>query len=635
MTLLAPWAFWFLSVIPVIVMLYLLKLKRRPVQVSTLMFWQRVLKESRRRALFQRLRNWLSMLLHLLIFLLILLALAKPEWGRFIKSGASTVLILDARARMQAMEKDGQTRFEKAKQMLASYISRAGDQNQMTLLVSHDTPEVIVPFSGNEKAFQQAIASLQPTDAAGTLDSTVHLADELLSSRAGEKRIVIFTDQKSAISNLNSAEAVGRGQQSEIDFVPTGTPQPNVAITRFAARPLPASPQTSQILLELQNFSNVPANGNVELYLDGNLIDVKPFTLLAHGSKTSIFPSVRQPGENSRGWLIARLDTKDALASDNEAFAVLASRQPARVLLVTRGNWFLEKMLAADDLLKFDLLAPDAFESGMAKNFDAVILDDVMPAGFDLQKTEGNFLFIKKTPFAENPKPLDQPLITDVDEESPLMRLVNLKNVTFLRALEIPLQGTIGAWHFTAPLRSFDNPLVIAGSREAGGGEQRMVAFSFDIADSDLPLRVAFPLLMSNTLEWLAGERSDAASSFQAGAVMELQPKQTIWKEAQRVISPQTKIDPSQLARNSFQPLKNGFYLLQTGENMEWIAVNTFSESESDLLGTNAENTAIEAPAQNPSFALFTSRPLWNYFALAAFALFSLEWWLYHCRRTE
>src|SRR4051812_7949516 len=104
MSFLAPWAAWFLAGVPVIVLLYLLKLKRRPVAVSTLMFWQRVLQESRRRALFQRLRHLLSLLLHLLIFLLVLGALAKPTFDRFIAAGSSTVIVLDARARMQVVE---------------------------------------------------------------------------------------------------------------------------------------------------------------------------------------------------------------------------------------------------------------------------------------------------------------------------------------------------------------------------------------------------------------------------------------------------------------------------------------------------------------------------------------------------
>jgi len=72
MSFLLPWAFGFLAVIPAIVALYLLKIRRRPATVSTLLFWRRVLEENRRRALFQRLRNFLSLLLFLLIFLLIL-----------------------------------------------------------------------------------------------------------------------------------------------------------------------------------------------------------------------------------------------------------------------------------------------------------------------------------------------------------------------------------------------------------------------------------------------------------------------------------------------------------------------------------------------------------------------------------
>src|SRR4030095_762103 len=127
MTFLSPWAAWFLAGVPIIVLLYLLKLKRRPLTVSTLMFWQRVLQQSRRRALFQRLRNLLSLLLHLLIFLLILGALAKPVLDRLIRAGSSTVLIFDTRARMQAFE-GGQTRFERARKLAEPYLRQANTE---------------------------------------------------------------------------------------------------------------------------------------------------------------------------------------------------------------------------------------------------------------------------------------------------------------------------------------------------------------------------------------------------------------------------------------------------------------------------------------------------------------------------
>src|SRR5258708_10459363 len=107
MTFLNAWAAGFAALAPVIVLLYLLKLKRRPLPVSTLIFWQRVLEESRRRALFQKLRHLLSLLLHLLIFALILAALARPVFDRAVREGSSTVLIVDTLARMQAHETAG------------------------------------------------------------------------------------------------------------------------------------------------------------------------------------------------------------------------------------------------------------------------------------------------------------------------------------------------------------------------------------------------------------------------------------------------------------------------------------------------------------------------------------------------
>ncbi len=638
MTFLNPLAFSFLTIVPVIVLLYLLKLKRRPVHVSTLMFWQRVLRENRRRALFQKLRQLLSLLLHLLIFLLILLALAKPEFDRFVKAGASTVLILDTRARMQARESAGESRFEKAKRLVAVRASRAGPQNQMALLAADSDANVVVPFTGDGKALQEAIAKLEPTDAAGDLKASLQFADELLASRSGPKQIVVFTDTESKIQ-LQRTRSDGQAfhPESKIEFVSTGTGSDNVAITRFATRPVPASRQTSEVLLEISNFSDKPARGNVELYFDGKAIDVKPYAIEPNGRRLDIFPSVPRAGANARGWLTARLDSKDALAVDNAACAVLPAHEPARILLVTRDNWFIEKMLEADDLIKFDLLAPDAFRLDMAKNFDAVILDGELPEGFDLEKAAGNCLFIKKTPFATDPSLLDQPLVSDTDETSPILRLVNLQNVTFLRSEKIRFREAVGSWRFQAPLRSFDHPLVITGSRRfENAREQRLAAFGFDVADSDLPLRVAFPLLMSNTLQWLAGETAEAAMSAHAGEAIDLSRGQTVWTEPQRAITTIGKIDSAHLARSSFRPVKNGFYLVQDEDKLSWLAVNTFSATESDLRTSDtAAKSAQPLRIPQSAFRDLVAWHFWTWLALAAFALCYLEWWLYHRRRTE
>ena len=624
MTFLNTWALAFTAIAPVIVLLYLLKLKRQPMTVSTLMFWQRVLQESqRRRAFFQRLRQLLSLLLHLLIFALILGALLRPTLDRFVRDGASTVVIIDTRARMQATEPGGQTRFAKARAEALALTRQASPQRQFAIISTHATPTVIAPFTDDETTLRHALDTLTPTDATGSLDPAIHLADQLLAARKGDRRILVLTDREPSPITAH---------QSPITFLPLATPRDNLAITRLATRPLLNSPQTSEVLLEIANFGRTAARGNVELSFDGRLLEVKPFALEPGARKIEIFPTVPRPSRNTRGWLTARLDTPDALAADNIAYAVLPTDPPVRVLLVTRGNWFLEKLLAADHGLSFELVEPAAFTPGIAAKFDAIVFDNFLPANSDLTTARGNYLFIKQTPFADSGPPLDQPLISETDAQHPALRLVNLQNVTFLRAASLAVPKLKG-WSWQTPIRAFDHPLMITGERRATP-PQRLAALALDVADSDLPLRVAFPLLISNTLHWLAGENVTAPTRLTAGETLALATHEFVGAQPQTLSPPASPGGSTKTARDFFQPLTNGFYALTTAEGPRWLAVNTFSEAESDLR---------TAPSQTPAGptlpAISTTQipawQLWRYLALAAFALFACEWWLFHRRRTE
>ena len=622
MTFLNTWAIAFAGIAPLIVLLYLLKLKRRALPVSTLMFWQRVLQENRRRAFFQKLRQLLSLLLHLLIFALILGALARPTFDRLVREGASTVLIVDTRARMQAVEGSGESRFQAAKKLAAGYARQASVQRQMAILSVNTTTTVAASFTDDEKPLLEALGTLAVTDAGGDLASALQLARDLLASRQGEKQIVVFTDKAPA------------GRQAGIEYVATGTSQDNVAITRLAARPLFNSPQTSEVLLEMRNFGPDIAVGNVEISHDGRLLDVKPFEIPPGGRKLDIFPSVPRSGSSARGWLTARIDTQDALAADNTAYAVLPATPTRRVLLVSKGNWFLEKLLAADHGLKFELLSPDSFTPALAKKFDVVILDNCATGEIDVRAAATNFLFLRQTPFSAAPEIIEQPLITDLDASHPALRLVSLQNVTVVRAATLARPADGDGWTWQAPIRSFDHPLLITGEKRTPAGARRVAALAFDVAESDLPLRVAFPLLISNTLQWLAGEATETPRAFAAGETILLAADETLWSQPQTKFARDLRPDPAQFARGFFQPLASGFYLLQQPGAAHWIAVNTFSEAESNLRSDSIPSGP--PPSLRPiSLAALGGWPLWRYLALAAFALFAFEWWLYHRRRTE
>jgi len=636
MTFLNLWAVGFAAVAPVIVLLYLMKLKRRALPVSTLMFWQRVLQESRRRAYFQKLRHFLSLLLHLLIFALILGALMRPVFDRFVREGGSTVLILDTRARMQAAEPDGSPRFARAKAQAAGFIRQTSGARQMALISANAAPVVVTPFTDDEKALRQGLDGLAPTDAGGDLESAIRLAEDLLASRKGERRVLVLTDHAPKDSG-----ATGQKHPLPVTYVACGRASDNVAITRFATRPLLNSPETSEILLEIANFTRKPAKGNVEISFDGKLLDVKPYLLAAGEKRLEIFPTVPRPSSQARGWLTARLDTPDALAEDNIAYAVLSAQPPSRVLLVTKGNWFLEKLLAADQATAFELVEPGAFNPTLASKFDVVILDQFLPTGFDLASTPGNFLFIKATPFGDGKAPLEQPLITDTEAQNPVMRLVNLQNITLLRAASLTLPKTEG-WNWQAPIRSFDHPLMITGERLGASPSRRVAALAIDITDSDLPLRVAFPLMMSNAIHWLAGEQTAEMPGALAGAVVPLDANESISTEPEfpgTLASKETrkavqKGAPKAARGGFFQPLRNGFYRINRPDGAHWLAVNTFDPAESDLRAPDAPLDESPRLSLLP-LANFASWPVWQYLAIAAFALFACEWWLFHRRRTE
>ena len=522
MTFLNPLALVFAALVPLIVILYLLKLRRQPARVSTLMFWQRVTADRRRRALFQRLRQVLSLLLQLLIFGLLLFALARPELRSFrgTEAGLSTVVVLDARARMQASAANGETRFSQARRAAASYLRRASVRQPCALLVADGpAPRVVVGMTGDERTLLDGLDSVQPMDAGGRIEPAVILAHELLAAHPGGRRIVLVTDHTPALPPAIAASG-------EVDLQRVGASTAaleNVGITRLTARALPNSPETDEVFLEVENFGQRRQTGSAELSFEGRLVDVKPFDLAPGERRADVYPALaaRTGIANARGWLTARLHladkSADVFALDDTAYAVVPPPQSVRVLLVSEGNWFLESLLKADDQITFDQLTPEAFQPSQAAAFDAVVFDDFLPVGFDtpeLLPPRGNFLFLHRAPLplADAAAPeLERPPITDLDTASPLLRLVNLRDVTVLRAQAWATPPSASAadvnpWRWAVPVRSLEHPLVVAGER---GRSQRLVALAFGAADSDLPLRVAFPLFIRNAVNWIAARDVD------------------------------------------------------------------------------------------------------------------------------
>jgi len=100
-----PWNLaWLAPLAGLILVMYVLKLRRTDVAVPSILLWRQVIRDVQANAPFQRLRKSLLLLLQLIIACLLVLALARPYIRAFSMGGRHTVIVVDTSASMRATD---------------------------------------------------------------------------------------------------------------------------------------------------------------------------------------------------------------------------------------------------------------------------------------------------------------------------------------------------------------------------------------------------------------------------------------------------------------------------------------------------------------------------------------------------
>ena len=89
--------------IPLLAM-YFLKIRRRRVQVPSLLLWEQFAKNEQLASPFQKFRRHILLLLQLLLLLLAVLAFARPYLSGQFQGGRAVVVVIDTSASMAATD---------------------------------------------------------------------------------------------------------------------------------------------------------------------------------------------------------------------------------------------------------------------------------------------------------------------------------------------------------------------------------------------------------------------------------------------------------------------------------------------------------------------------------------------------
>ena len=612
MTFLSPAAFLLLLTIPVVVLFHLLKIRRQQATVSSTLFWSDSLRDQQATAPFRRLKPNLLLLLQLLAIVLLSLALARPVRTVSATGYERNVFILDVSAGMQARDLPG-SRFTAVKHAALAEISRLRPGQQGMVITSGYEARVLVPFTEEQRTLRRAVEGLEALDVQGRLDDAFRLAQANLQQRGRTAAVQVFTD---GAFDPPSIPDLGGAAIRWHRFARHGR---NIGITAFETRKTHFGAFEYQAFLSVANYSNETATFELVLTLDGKTLKVEHVTLGPEVKRSFVIPFTHDAG----GILQAEVSAEDDLGVDNRAVAVIPPPRPLKVLLVSPGNAFLEKALAADPQVQVDAGTLDWLEK--AAGYDAVILDNV-PAK---KVPAGRYLLFNTVPEGVPLEVLgrvEEPPIVDWDRHHPAMRYMDFSKVAIQSAMRVrPVGGG------RSLVESNLTPLIYA--LDEGG--VKAVFVGFDLYRTDFPLRVAFPLFVSNALHWLYPSQIEDAG-------LQLRTGQPLTASLPAGVREATLIDPTGKShalradadgRVSFvETTRAGIYTLKAGSWGQRFAANLLSDAESNTvpraqgLPERGGQGTTEAGA-----AAFPSRQeLWRLFAILGLILLLLEGALYH-----
>ena len=555
---------WFLALgllgIPV-VLAFLSRQKIRERTVPSLVLLRQLQAEEITRRRMAVPNHWLALLLMLLALLALVFAGANPVRPQ--DRPRSVYLVLDLSTSMNAeLEGSAQTRHERGLERVErEVLGKLDGQDRVGLVVASAQREVVLEPTRDRARLREALASTRASGLTRSLDGALQLAGAMCAaSERGE--IVVVSDLAAGLTKDASVSCPVR-------LVRVGEDAANLAMVELAVREADTL-GLLEVYVEVLNTGAAPQQVSVDIELGGQLAEVLPLDVPAHGQVGRLLNFEATEGEVVTARL--RAQEGNALADDDVAYAARQRAPRVRALLVAKEpGSFMGVALTLHQGV--DLSLHDPSEPAPAGVWDVVLFEDVpSPALLASLPTGAKLLSLGIDPGVFGVRwgpPMERPGVSWWDFEAPLFQFVDLDAVEVLTARALTPDKT-------------SKVLMRAGANQAlmmqtVWQQRELIIMGFSPAQSDLVLRVAFANIVANIIAW-------ASPVARMAAPLKLSVGDVIpgIKEGMGVVALH---QPMGGELNPRAPLSQpGVYeLTQAGARARLVAVNLLSAQEATL----------------------------------------------------
>lgn len=587
-----PLGFLALLGIPAILIMYMLKEKHKEVKVSSTMLWQKAVLSTLSKKPWQKLRNNILMIIQIIAVILLALALSKP----YIIGGDKAshyIIVMDNSSSMGATDLKP-TRLDYAKSEAKKLIDNADRDTYFTIISAGKNPVTLLENTQGKDSAKRVLNNIDLTLEKADTYSAVELIKTLKNNNDGN--VYIFTD------TYFDTEGI-----ADVQVVSVGNSKDNTSIELV-------SENNGNVMAKVSNVGESDVSKNITLYGDGNILDVQEVSF--NGSETKDISFDVDVKDTSV--LNVSISPSDNYIYDDEYYYTLSTQTSKNAIMFSDNNIFVEKAVSV--LPNINLYKGNNENINDTEGYPLYIYDGVLPEKIPsdgqiiiFSPNENSMLkVLGEVEVNDNVATVNCPITENISSMD--FSLSKVKNV------EIPSWATVF-------MKSGDIPVAFYGENNG----QKIVVFLFDIHNTDMPLKMEFPILMYNCMKYFFPESSTDIDNIFTGDNLNINLSPDTRESY--IIKPsgeQSVVAPPFPADVFSDTNESGIYTLvekneQGIENSNLFAVNNTRDFNDDSSqNTNNENVAVKKVAN-------TNKNLCGILIIIIILVLLVEWWV-NCR---